>query len=235
MLKGIKVTGVVIISLLMLIWLTCGLLINHAKDLKLEKFTLSHPWLLEHYKVTDIPVKHGWLLSDQLFIEIESQLYVNAEPKLRLNRPLLGGILLEDIVALATDDNLILFDTEGKYIGVLGAAELIPAEIQNIGLHHGLPVLQTRTGMWQGNAILDDWQLISLDGVSWSESVPVPESTLNELRMQFETYGVKLITLLTDLHNGRFFGEQGRWLIDALLLLILVLALRGIFGMTGKS
>ncbi|HAO23724.1 MULTISPECIES: peptidase [unclassified Methylophaga] len=235
MLKGIKVAGVVIISSLILIWLACGILINHAKDLKLEQIKLAAPWLLEHYKVTDVPVKNGWLLADQLFIEIESQLYVNAEPKLRLNRPLLGGILLEDIIALATDDNLILFDTGGQYIGALGAAELIPAEIQNIGLHHGLPILQTRTGMWQGNSILDDWQLISLDGVSWSESVPIPDSTLDQLRQQFEAYGITLGTLLTDLHSGRFFGEQGRWLIDALILLIVVLALRGMFGLSDKS
>ncbi len=235
MLKGIKVAVCVVISLLILVWLACGLLLNHAKDLKLEQYTLSHPWLLEHYKVTDVPVDHGWLLADQLFIEIDSQLYVNAKPKLRLNRPLLGGILLDEMIVLATDDNLILFDIYGQYIDVLGAEELIPAEIQNIGLHHGLPVLQTRTGMWQGNSILDDWQLISLVGVSWSESVPVPESTLNDLRQQFEAYGVKLTALLADLHNGRFFGHQGRWLIDALLLLILVLALRGMFAMTNKS
>lgn len=234
MVKGIKVAIQLLILLLILIWLVCGLLLNHARDLKLEQHTLAHPWLLKHYKVTDVPVEHGWLLADQLFIEIDSELYVNAERKLRLNRPLLGGILLDDIIVLATDDNLILFDSNGQYISVLGAAELIPAEIQNIGLHHGLPVLQTRTGMWQGNSILDDWQLISLDGVSWSESVPVPESTMNQLRQQFETYGVKLTALLSDLHTGRFFGEQGRWLIDALLLLILVLALRGMFGMLDK-
>lgn len=234
MVKGIKVAIQAIILLLILSWLGCGLLLNHATDLKLQQHTLSHPWLLNHYNVTDVPVEHGWLLADQLFIEIDSELYVNAERKLRLNRPLLGGIFLDDNIVLATDDNLILFDSTGQYISVLGAAELIPAQIQNIGLHHGLPVLQTRTGMWQGNSILDDWQLISLDGVSWSESVPVPESTMNQLRQQFETYGVKLTALLSDLHNGRFFGEQGRWLIDALLLLILVLALRGMFGMLDK-
>lgn len=233
--KGIKATGLVVIALLIMIWLACGLLLNHSKDLKLDQYNLSHTWLLEHYHVTDVPVNHGWLLADQLFIDIESLLYVNTKPKLRLNRPLLGGIVLDEIIVLATDDNLILFDIEGRYIGVLGAAELIPAEIQNIGLHHGLPVLQTRTGMWQGNSILDDWQLLSLDGVSWSESVPLPQSTLKELRQQFEAYGVKLTALLTDLHNGRFFGEQGRWLMDTLLLLTLVMVFRGIFGMTDKS
>lgn len=235
MLKGIKIAGIVIISLLILIWLVCGLLLNHVSDLKLDRYKLSSPWLLEHYQLTDVPVEHGWLLADQLFMEIDSQLYVNAEPKLHLNRPLLGGILLEDIIALATDDNLILFDTEGQYIDTLGAAELIPAEIQNIGLHHGLPVLQTRSGMWQGNLILDDWQLISLQGVSWSEPVPIPESTVYELRQQLEAHSVRLSTLLTDLYNGRFFGERGRWLIDALILLIMVLMLRGMFGLTDKS
>lgn len=235
MLKGIKVTVCVFISLLILVWLVCGLLLNHAKELKLAQHTLTHPWLMEHYQVTDIPVDHGWLLADQFFIEIDAQLYVNAQPKLRLNRPLLGGILLDDMIVLASDDNLILFDTQGQYISVLGAAELIPAEIQNIGLHHGLPVLQTRTGMWLGNSVLDDWELISLQGVSWSESVPIPASTMDELRQQFAAYGVKLDTLVADLHNGRFFGEQGRWLIDALLLLIVVLAAHGIYAITIKS
>lgn len=235
MLKGIKITAIVIISLLMLIWLTCTLLLNHAKALKLDQYKLTNSWLLEHYQRTDVPVEQGWRLTEQLFMEIDSQLYVNAEPKLHLNRPLLGGIVLEDLIVLATDDNLILFDIEGEYIGTLGAAELVPAEIQNIGLHHGLPVLQTRSGMWQGNSILDDWQLISLQGVSWSESIPIPELTKNELRQQLEAHNIKLTRLLEDICNGRFFGEQGRWLIDALLLLIMVLAVRGMFGLTDKS
>ena len=206
MLKGIKVTAIVIISLLMLIWLTCTLLLNHAQDLKLDQYKLTNSWLLERYQRTDVPVEQGWRLTGQLFMQI-----------------------------LATDDNLILFDTEGEYISTLGAAELIPAEIQNIGLHHGLPVLQTRSGMWQGNSILDDWQLISLQGVSWSESISIPESTKNELRLQLEAHNIKLTTLLEDICNGRFFGEQGRWLIDALLLLIMVLAVRGMFGLTDKA
>lgn len=235
MVKVVRTIVILMVSLLLLVWFTSGLLLNHAKDLKLENHTLTHPWLLDHYQLEDIPVNTGWLLADHLFIDIDDQLYVNAEPKLRLSRPLLGGILLDDVIVLATDDNLVLFGTDGQYIGVLGAAELIPAEIQNIGLYHGLPVLQTRTGMWQGNAVLDDWQLVSLQGVSWSESIPIPESTLTALRQQFEAYGIKLTALLADLHNGRFFGEQGRWLIDALLLLIAVLVFRGIFGMSDKS
>ena len=50
MLKGIKVTAIVIISVLMLIWLTCTLLLNHARDLKLDQYKLTNPWLLEHYQ-----------------------------------------------------------------------------------------------------------------------------------------------------------------------------------------
>ncbi len=208
MLKGIKATAIVIISLLMLIWLTCTLLLNHAQDLKLDQYKLTNSWLLERYQRTDVPVEQGWRLTGQLFMQIDSQLYVNAEPKLLLNRPLLGGIVLEDLIVLATDDNLVLFDTEGEYIGTLGAAELIPAEIQNIGLHHGLPVLQTRSGMWQGNSILDDWQLISLHGVSWSESISIPESTKNELRLQLEAHNIKLTTLLEDICKDAFLVNR---------------------------
>ena len=91
MLKGIKVTAIVIISLLMLIWLTCTLLLNHAQDLKLDQYKLTNSWLLERYQRTDVPVEQGWRLTGQLFMQIDSQLYVNAEPKLLLNRPLLGG------------------------------------------------------------------------------------------------------------------------------------------------
>jgi len=233
--KGMEIAGISAISLLILIWAGCGLLLNHAKELDLDRFKLFQPWLMAHYQATDVLVDEAWLLADQLFMEIDGQLYVNAQPKLRLNRALVGGIVLEEVIILATDDNLILFDVQGEYIGFLGVAEQIPAEIQNIGLYHGLPVLQTRSGMWRGNIVLDEWELLSLQGVSWSGPVPIPDATKDVLRQQFEAYGINLTELLADPHSGRFFGEQGRWLVDGLLLLMLVLAFRGMFGISGKS
>lgn len=233
--KAMEVAAISVISLLMLVWAGCGLLLNHATALELDRIKLFQPWLMAHYLATDVQVDESWLLADQLFTVIDDKLYINAEPKLRVNRALSGGIVLDEIIVLATDDNLLLFDIRGDYIGLLGAAEQIPAEIQNIGLHHGLPVLQTRSGMWRGNTLLDEWELVSLHGVSWSEVVPLPEAAKDELRDQFATHGVKLSDLLTDLQSGQFFGEQGRWLADGVILLMLVLAYRGMFGISGKS
>lgn len=233
--KAMEIAAISAISLLMLVWAGCGLLLNHATTLELDRIRLFQPWLMTHYQATDVQVDEAWLLADQLFTAIDDKLYINAQPRLRVNRALSGGIVLDEIIVLATDDNLLLFDIRGEYIGLLGAAEQIPAEIQNIGLHHGLPVLQTRSGMWRGNIVLDEWELVSLQGVSWSEVVPLPETTRDALRQLFATHGVKLSDLLTDLYSGQFFGEQGRWLADGVILLMLVLAFRGMFGISGKS
>lgn len=224
-----------LLVILLLIWLGSAVLLNHDKSLGLDKLKVNSSWLKGHYQIGELQSDQAFLLEGHVIVAVDQQLYVNAEPVLNLPRPLIGAVALEHMLVLATDDALVLLSKDGEYIDTLGAAAGIPPQIQNIGVHYNEPVLQTRNGMWRGNFMLDRWELMSLQGVSWSQSESMPTASRKAMEVQLYGDGVSVSQVLRDLHTGRLLGGFGRWLLDIWLLVLLVLAFRGIFGITGKS
>jgi uncharacterized iron-regulated membrane protein len=77
--------------------------------------------------------------------------------------------------------------------------------------------------------MLDKWEPISLQGVSWSMPHPLPQSVNTELKQFFYGKGISIQQLLLDIHNGHILGPIGIWLIDALSVLIIFLSLSGLW------
>lgn len=225
----------ILVSILVLVWLGSAVLLNHDKSLGLDKLKISNNWLNQHYQIGKLQTDQAFLLEGHVLVDVEQQLYIDAEPILGLPRPLIGAVALENVLVLATDDALILLSKEGEYIDTLGAAAGIPPQIQNIGVHYNEPVLQTRHGMWRGNFLLDRWELMSLQGVSWSQSERMPTASLKAMEVQLYGDGVSVSQVLRDLHDGRLLTGFSRWLLDIWLIVILILAFRGIFGVSIKS
>ncbi|MCX4190547.1 peptidase [Methylophaga sp. OBS3] len=225
----------VLIAIAVLFWLGSAILLNHEKTLGLDKMKVSSTWLKKHYQIGELQSDQAFILEGHVIVAVEQQLYINAKPLMSLPRPLIGAVALEHILALATDDALILISKDGEYIDTLGAAAGIPPEIQNIGVHYNEPVLQTRNGMWRGNFLLDRWELMSLQGVSWSQPETMPAASRKAMEVQLYGDGVSVGQILRDMHNGDLLGYLGPWLLDIWLIVLLVLALRGIFGILGKS
>ncbi len=225
----------ILLSILLLVWLGSAVLLNHDSALGLDKLKVNSSWLKQHYQIGELQSDQAFLVEDHVIVAVEQQLYINAEPLLSLPRPLIGAVALENVLVVATDDALILLSKDGDYIDTLGAAAGIPPEIQNIGVHYNDPVLQTRHGMWRGNFLLDSWELMSLQGVSWSQSESMPPSSRKAMEIQLYGDGVSVSHVLRDLHNGQLVKGIGRWLLDIWLIVLLILGFRGILGITGKS
>lgn len=224
--------GVLAICFSLLVLLLLSL--NHAERLHLDEIKLNHPLLMQHYDVAQLKNDTGFLVANQVISEAQQQLFVDDQPIMTIHRPLVGAIEMDYIYIVATDDSLILINKErSELLEQLGHGKGIPGQIQNIGLHYSAPILQTRNGMWRGNFMLDKWELVTLDGVSWSQPEPLPASTREALTDFFIGEGLPVKTLITDFYSGRFFGPYGRWLIDILLLLTLLCIFRGIFGSSG--
>ncbi|MEX0615990.1 MAG: peptidase [Methylophaga sp.] len=220
--------------ILSLFWLGSALLLNHDKSLGLDKLKVNSNWLKQHYQIGELQTDEAFLLEGHVIVADDQQLYINAEPLLSLPRPLIGAVALEHVLVLATDDALILLSKEGEYVDTLGAAAGIPPQIQNIGVHYNEPVLQTRNGMWRGNFLLDSWELMSLQGVSWSQSELMPAASRKAMEVQLYGKGVSVSQVLRDVQNGRLPGGLGRWIVDIWLIVLLMSAIRGIFGISGK-
>ena len=206
-----------------------GILLNHTLDLKLENRHLDWPWLVEHYGVAEVEADRVYLLEDNVISQFSDQVFVDAEPVAKSLKPIIGGIYLDEITVVASDDALILLSSEGEFIEEMGDAMGIPSQIQNIGLFHGLPVLQTRHGMWRGDVLLEQWEQISLQGVSWSEPTSMPRTVREDLARYFYGKGISIERFVLDLHNGHILGALGVWLLDFIGVLLIVLSFSGLW------
>jgi hypothetical protein len=227
--KTAGVIVVVIAAMLMLAHMVSGLLLNHAAALQLERHFVSWNWLLKHYDKGEVEADAVYLIDNKIFSQFDGRVFVDAKPITHLERPVVGGIKLEDLIVLATDKALILLNREAEFVDRLGAADGVPAPIQNIGIYHGEPVVQAKSGMWRSNFMLDIWEPMSLQGVSWSEPHPMPDKVAADLQTFFHGKGVSLEQLLKDIHHGRVFGPAGVWLVDIISVLMLMLAMGGLW------
>jgi len=219
----------IVVFLFVIILSVTGILLNHTSDLKLDQRYLSTPWLLEHYEINQVKPDAVFLLDNKVFSQFGEQLFVDATPVTNLYRPLLGGVVIDEIYVLATDDALILLNPDGEFVERMSAEAGVPPMIQNIGLFHGDPVLQTHDGMWRSDFLLDSWELVSLEGVGWSVPEPMPDSVEKELATYFHGYGVTFEQVVLDIHNGHIIKKFGVWILDVIGLLMTLLSLSGLW------
>ncbi len=219
----------VAVAVFLLLFSATGVILNHSAQFKLDQRYISSDWLMSHYGIGDAEADISFLVNNKIISQFDSQLFIDAEPITHVDRPLIGAIVLEDLLVLATDQALVLLTHEGEFVERMGAEAGVPAPIQNIGTYHGEPVLQARSGMWRSNFMLDVWEPMSLQGVSWSKSHPMPESVAEDLKTFFYGKGVTVEQLLIDIHNGRILGTVGVWLIDILGILLVVLSFTGLW------
>lgn len=219
----------IVVFLFVIILSVTGVLLNHTSDLKLDQRFVSSPWLLEHYGLDTVQADAVFLLDQRVISQFGEQLFVDTKPITTIYRPLLGGVVLDEIYVLATDDALILLNPDGEFIERMGAESGIPPMIQNIGLFHGDPVLQTREGMWRSDFLLEEWELVSLQGVGWSVPEPMPESIEKQLATYFHGFGVSVEQVVLDIHNGHIITKFGVWILDVVAVLMILLSLSGLW------
>jgi len=218
-----------IVAIFVLMLATTGILLNHTSDFELDSRYLTWDWLLKHYGVDDVKPDAVYLLDRHTISQFGPQVFIDAIPVTQSHVPILGGIIIDDLMVLATTDALLLFTPEGEFIERMGDGLGIPSMIQNIGLFHGDPVVQTRDGMWRSDFMLDQWEQLSLDGVGWSEPKSMPRSLQIELADYFHGKGISIERVVLDIHNGHVLGKFGIWFADFIGALLVLISVTGLW------
>jgi len=218
-----------IVAIFVLMLATTGILLNHTSDLDLDQRFLTWDWLLSHYGINEADADAVYLLDRHTISQFGTQVFVDATPVTQSEVPILGGIIIDDLMVLATEGALLLFTPEGEFIERMGDSVGVPSMIQNIGLFHGDPVVQTRNGMWRSDFMLDQWEQLSLNGVGWSEPQAMPSSVQDELSLFFRGKGITIERVILDVHNGRILGKYGAWFADLVGGLLVLIALTGLW------
>lgn len=218
-----------VIALFVLMLAITGVLLNHTSDFELDDHYLTWDWLLEHYGINTVEPDAVYLLEHYVISQFDQQLFVDAKPVAQVQQAILGGVVLEDLLVLASKDALILLSPEGEFIEKMGASAGIPSDIQNIGWFHGEPVIQTRSGTWRSDFMLEQWEQVLLQGVGWSVPQAMPESVEKELANYFHGKGISVERVVLDLHNGHILKQYGVWLLDILAGLLIFLSMTGLW------
>jgi len=218
-----------IIAIFVLLLAVTGIMLNHTSDFELDQRYLTWHWLLEHYGVAHVEPDVVYLLDQHAISQFGTQVFIDANPVINSQLPILGGVVIDDLMVLATTNELLLFSHEGEFIEKMSASTGVPPLIQNIGLFHGEPVLQTRNGMWRSDFMLDQWEAISLQGIGWSQPQPMPDNVENALAEYFHGRGITVERFVLDLHNGRILGNMGVWFMDVVAGLLIFISLTGIW------
>jgi hypothetical protein len=211
-----------------------GAILNHKDELRLNNYNFNQEWILSYYHLDVVEPDVVYLLEQNVISQFEQQVFVDANPVLLESLPLRGGINLDDVMILATRDSLIFISKDGQFLDQIGAESGIPPFIQNIGTFHGEPVVQTRDGMWRSDFMLEKWEKLSLEGVSWSVPQPMPDVVTEQIATYFHGHGISLERLLSDINTGSLFGVNGIWIVDIATFIVLIFVISGLIALLKK-
>jgi hypothetical protein len=200
-----------------------GWLVNHSDALDLAHRAVSAPWLLRWYGLNAQAPKAGfladahWLAGNEEHWVLDGRLLdVHAEQPI-------GLVLSGNLLFAASERHVRIYTLSGQLVDQLDTAALPVKRVARIGrigsqaVIEGDGAVRTSDGMtWQpykGNA-------------AWSEACPIPAALRAAWAGQFAA-SLPLERILLDLHSGHILGHGGPWLLDAVGLLLMILALSG--------
>lgn len=217
-------------ALFVLILAITGLLLNHSSDLRLDKRHVQTAWLLDWYGISAPAVGASFAVNGRWASEAGRYIYWNDRLLEGLQPPLRGAVAFQEGAIVATANALWWLKPEGEVVAKLGPLDGLPSGIEAIALHDGVIALHTAHGDYLGDRELLAWTPgAALTEMRWA----TPATPSTELRVRLARAqrgeGLTLERVLLDLHSGRLFGRYGPYVMDGAALLMVLLAITGVW------
>ena len=219
----------VTVSLFVIVLSATGLLLNFTDTLKLNKTHISTSWLLNHYNIGNFNVS-SFQTDDHLVSQASNFIYLNGHYVLNLKEALVGALNLSENILLATQTSLILIDHNGEIIDEIGKFTGLPESPLGISItDNGHPVIRGINTYWKGSNELSAWQPLKGPHPKWVAPVDTPNDINSLIQQHARSNEIHYERVLLDLHSGRLLGMWGQNIMSISAVLLLVLAVSGIF------
>ena len=227
--------GVIAASFVLLLSIT-GLCLNHVSSWGFDTKALQSPSLLALYGMAEVGTVVSYPLTDAYISESNGQLFYHTKDIGHCDGSLAGAVALSSktapLMVVACGQELLLFSPTFQLIEKVGAAFGLPLEVQRIGLVDNELLVDTSSGLFFADLHTLTWTAIEEGEMprssQWSESALTPETLKQELAKSIDREDITYERLLLDIHSGRIFGEWGTYLVDAMALLFMLLAISGL-------
>lgn len=232
-----------------LILAVSGIMLNHTEELGLHDKRVYTPWLMHVYGIKTPKISRSYAVTLQgkknWVVERGNTLFLGNQP-LPCQPPLKGALGKDELLLLINNRQLCLLTSEAELVDVLVPVQqgvhlsgTSQQTISKIGLATGNVVyietgLNQQTHLYRVNA--DFTQLISTDSennvsadIQWKASKRLPDNVREKLLSQYRGEGLPLERIILDLHSGRLIGMAGVFWMDLIGLLLIFLAVTGVW------
>ena len=206
-----------------------GIALQHSDDFDLPHHFLSNKWLLKYYGIKPNTIT-TYQLGNRTISIAGGRIYLSGEP-LDINSELLyGAVEINNEIIVATNISLIIIDHDGNIIDEITTQDGLIEKPLGIALSPSKSaVIRGVNQYWEGGSPYTKWHPFEGPHPQWV----APAVTLPTLKQVIEaedmSHQISLERFLLDAHSGRFFGKYGVYVIDAAAILMLVLAITGIW------
>lgn len=219
-------TGVAIFAFLIVL-ATTGVVLNHTSDLGLDQRFVEPRWLTALYSQSAQDAPAYRLGEHWVSRSASGHLYVDTTQVATCLGELVGAVTVQEMLVAACTEELLLVTPGGELIESVNASTGLPVPVVGIGLAGSTVLLSTGERWWSVDLDLLEFarqeggtQIVQLTPGRLPDAIraalPAPDRWLTWER------------LVLDLHSGRIGGRAGVWLVDAVGVLLVCIAISGL-------
>ncbi len=206
-----------------------GIILQHSDGLGLPSKHLTNSWLLKYYGIKPNPIK-TYLVGNQTISHAGNKIYFSGKPIAEDVENLFGAIIQDDRFIIASSNSLIIINHEGTLIDEITTLDgLAEAPLGISESSDGSTITRGQSKNWQSQNGLFNWKEYKEPHSNWISPSITPPTLQQAIEAHDISQQINLERLLLDAHSGRVFGKYGIYVIDAAAILLMVLALTGIW------
>ncbi|RDH81268.1 MAG: hypothetical protein DIZ80_14275 [endosymbiont of Galathealinum brachiosum] len=206
-----------------------GIMLNHTEGFKLDETTIESDFILNWYGINPegSPTNYN---SDEVWVsQWNQQIFFNGKSIYSHKEKLHGIVIIDDIIALALENFVLLLDENGELIELMSTGTQFP--VSKIGVvNKKIALIDIRDNIYLSDSDFTVWHKHNESPAYWSSAHSLPENRISTLQQAFRGKGLNLERVILDLHSGRIFNARwGIYIMDASAIAMILLGISGIW------
>ncbi|NQW34933.1 MAG: PepSY domain-containing protein [Methylophilales bacterium] len=207
-----------------------GILLNHTNDLKLDQHRVSWDWLLKSYGIPTPETQSAYAVGENFLHQTNNQIFMNEKSIIRNEAGLMGALLHNNDITIATADSIIEINASGDILRNIKVADAFNNGIRRIGLLSNSIVIESNNIYFVQEVNSNKWlPKEDLTGIKWANKQTLPADLKNKIKKYYVGDGLSVEQIILELHSGAIFKKIGRTFMDVIAILLIILSASGIW------
>lgn len=216
-------------AVLVIVLAVTGVLLHHASRFGLDRQSVQSPPWLDWYEITPPAELRSYPVGERRLSQLGNRIYLDAQELLATEDTLKGAVRAGDFIVLAGREHLWLLDARGVLLETLGPEHGLPRGITRIGTRDTQVALDTEQGKYLADLEVLRWTRTAGEVKHWAQPQMPPQELRSEIEQAWRARELTVERVLRDVHSGRILGTVGAFIMDAAAVMLLVLAVTGVW------